>query len=203
MFETGSGNVDLVRMLRRVPGASAHSLTTAVYRLLPNDSDLSELFVLRRPALNLGFADGVARYHTSQDDIAHLHIGSLQHYGVQALSLARWLAEGPLPRPPTGDAVFFTLPGVGLVAYPEPLDYGVAVPVKGNPFDREIESMFRQMAQMTGGRAFFPNRIEELPDVYSQLRDELFGARRCLDNLRAGEGPTFLDERTSEAWKSG
>jgi Ca-activated chloride channel homolog len=54
--------------------------------------------------------------------------------------------------------------------------YGVAVPVKGHPLDREIESMFRQMAQMTGGRAFFPNRIEELPDVYSQLRDELFGA---------------------------
>ena len=51
--------------------------------------------------------------------MAHLNIGSLQHHGQQALALAHAFANGPLPRPRTGDAVFFELPGVGLVVYSE------------------------------------------------------------------------------------
>lgn len=54
--------------------------------------------------------------------------------------------------------------------------YSVAIPVKGHSLDREIEVMFRQMAQITGGNAFFPHRVEDLPGVYAQLRDELVGA---------------------------
>src|SRR5262249_38332858 len=38
-------------------------------------------------------------------------------HGQQALALARAFANGPLPRPRTGDAVFFDLPAVGLVVY--------------------------------------------------------------------------------------
>ena len=118
MFETGSGNLDVARVLRSAPDVSATSLSVTVYRLLPNDTDLSEIAVLGRPALNFAFADGVARYHTAHDDVAHLDQGSLQHHGSQALVLARAFGNGPLPRPATGDAVFFDLPGVGLVVYP-------------------------------------------------------------------------------------
>src|SRR5262249_40917979 len=39
--------------------------------------------------------------------------------GQQALALARAFANEPLPRPRTGDAVFFDLPVVGLVVYSE------------------------------------------------------------------------------------
>lgn len=84
---------------------------------MPNDTDLSELALLGTPALNFAFGDGADRYHTSHDDIAHLNKGSLQHHGQQALALARAFANGPLPRPRTGDAVFFDLPAVGLVVY--------------------------------------------------------------------------------------
>jgi Ca-activated chloride channel family protein len=38
---------------------------------------------------------------------------------------------------------------------------------------REAEFVLRQLAQETGGRAFFPNRIEDLHDVYAQIADEL------------------------------
>jgi VWFA-related protein len=31
----------------------------------------------------------------------------------------------------------------------------------------------RQFAQETGGRSFFPNRVEDLKDVYGQIADEL------------------------------
>ena len=38
---------------------------------------------------------------------------------------------------------------------------------------REAEFVLRTMAQDTGGRAFFPNRIEDLDGTYSRIADEL------------------------------
>ena len=38
---------------------------------------------------------------------------------------------------------------------------------------REAEFVMRQLAQETGGKAFFPARLEDLNDVYSQIADEL------------------------------
>jgi VWFA-related protein len=38
---------------------------------------------------------------------------------------------------------------------------------------REAEFVMRQLAQETGGRAFFPAKIEDLNGVYSQIADEL------------------------------
>ena len=119
MFETGLSNLDTTRVLRTVPGVTAGSLFTTIYRTMPNDTDLSELALLGTPALNFAFGDGADRYHTSHDDVAHLNVGSLQHHGQQALALARAFANGPLPRRRTGDAVFFDFPGVGLVVYSE------------------------------------------------------------------------------------
>lgn len=127
MFETGPGNLDVVRVLRRSlrRTARAPSLATFVYRRLPNDTDLSELAALDKPALNFAFIGGVDRYHTSQDDMAHLDPRTVQHHGMQALALARAFGNDSLPRPVTGDGVFFDLPVIGLVVYPE----GWAVPL--------------------------------------------------------------------------
>jgi hypothetical protein len=118
MFETGPGNQDAVSALRTARDVTAGSVFTTIYRTLPNDTDLSELALLGIPALNFAFADGVERYHTSRDDVAHLSLGSLQHHGLQMLALTKTLANGPLPRPKTGDAVFFDLPLIGMVIYP-------------------------------------------------------------------------------------
>jgi hypothetical protein len=125
MFETGVGDLDLVRVYRGAPNVNGTSLMVTVYRTLPNDTDLSELAMLGRPALNFAFADGVDRYHTTQDNVAQLDPGSVQHEGAQALAIARTLANGPLPRPVTGDAVFFDFPLIGLVLYPQ----GAALPL--------------------------------------------------------------------------
>jgi hypothetical protein len=127
MFETGPGNRDAVRKLRAAPDISAGSVFNTVYRTLPNDTDLSELAVLGLPALNFAFADGVERYHTSHDDLAHLDPGSLQNHGAQMLALARAFASDSLPRPKTGDAVYFDFPIVGLMIYPESLALPLAI----------------------------------------------------------------------------
>ena len=75
MFETGPGNLDAVRALRAARDVTAGSVFTTIYRTLPNDTDLSELALLGVPALNFAFADGVERYHTTHDDVAHLESG--------------------------------------------------------------------------------------------------------------------------------
>ena len=38
---------------------------------------------------------------------------------------------------------------------------------------READFVLRQLAQETGGRAFFPDDVNELPDIYRQISDEL------------------------------
>jgi peptidase M28-like protein len=131
MFETGPGNLDTVRVLRSVPGATADSVFTAIYRTMPNDTDLSELGLLGTPALNFAFGDGADRYHTSHDDVAHLNTGSLQHHGEQALALVRTFANGPLTRQRTEDAIFFELPAIGLVVYSEKWAMAVALVAAG------------------------------------------------------------------------
>src|SRR5687767_7221683 len=47
---------------------------------------------------------------------------------------------------------------------------GIDVQTKGF---REAEFVMRTLAQETGGRAFFPGRIEDLDGVYAQIADEL------------------------------
>ena len=125
MFETGPGNLDIVRALETAGSVTAGSTFTTIYHALPNDTDLSEFAVLNTPAMNFAFADGVERYHTSHDDVAHLDPRSVQHHGAQMLAVTRTLANGPLPRPTTGDGVFFDFPGLGLVVYPA----GLAIPL--------------------------------------------------------------------------
>ena len=72
-----------------------------------------------------------------------------------------------------------------LVSYEEVLDlakrsetaiYTIAITAKDAPLTkgfREAEFILRQFAQETGGRAFFPTRIEDLKEVYGQIADEL------------------------------
>jgi hypothetical protein len=127
MFETGAGNRDAVSALRAAGDVTAGSVFTTIYRALPNDTDLSELALLGAPALNFAFADGVQRYHTSHDDLAHLSAGSVQHQGAQMLAVAKKVASEDLPRPKTGDAVFFDLPLLGLVVYPVALAIPLAL----------------------------------------------------------------------------
>jgi Ca-activated chloride channel family protein len=72
-----------------------------------------------------------------------------------------------------------------LVTYEEVLDlakrsetalYTIGLQPKDAPASkgfREAEFVLRQLAQETGGRAFFIQRVEELKDVYGQISDEL------------------------------
>lgn len=72
-----------------------------------------------------------------------------------------------------------------LVSYEEVLElarrsetaiYAIGLQTRDAPHARgfrEAEFVLRQFAQETGGRAFFPSRVEELKAIYTQIADEL------------------------------
>jgi len=43
----------------------------------------------------------------------------------------------------------------------------------GRPKFKEAEFVLKQLSQETGGRAFFPNTVSDLPKIYDQISDEL------------------------------
>lgn len=58
---------------------------------------------------------------------------------------------------------------------------------------KEAEFVLRQFAQQTGGRAFFPNQVQELIGVYSQISDEL--------SSQYTVGYTSRNQRRDGSWR--
>jgi hypothetical protein len=117
MFESSPHNLELVRALGN-SGAPvfAASYTQAVYRSLDNDTDFSVFRAAGTPGLNFAFFANPGTYHAPSDSIAELATSSLRHHGAYALALGRSLAAERSPAS-GDDAVYFTVPAIGLVAY--------------------------------------------------------------------------------------
>ena len=58
---------------------------------------------------------------------------------------------------------------------------------------REAEFVLRTLARETGGRAFFPMKIDDLTDVYAQIADELASQYTI--------GYTSLNSKRDGAWR--
>lgn len=117
MFETSADNAALVRALAQsLPHPVTSSLFAAVYRELPNDTDLTVFRHAGIPGVNFAFIGDEQHYHTPLDNLARSSAASLQHEGESALALARKLAGGA-PVSAHGDAVFFDVLAVHVVAF--------------------------------------------------------------------------------------
>jgi len=127
MFETiGPADAPLIAALA-ASGARplANSLTSEVYRRLPNDTDLTIFARAQVPGFNLAFIGGLPAYHTALDRPAGLSRRSLQQIGDSALALAAQLAEQPLEAGAGGHEVYFNPLGTHLLTYPR----GLALPL--------------------------------------------------------------------------
>ncbi len=133
MFQTSPGNAELVRAFAdAVPHPTGDSSLVEFYRLLPNDTDLTNVLAAGRPGMNFAFIDQPVEYHTTGDSPANLDSGSVQGHGDAALGLARALGDRDLaPLDPAvsgaaspGDQTYFRVPG-GMLTYPS----GLAVPL--------------------------------------------------------------------------
>ena len=115
MFRTVGPAGGMVDQLGALSGrVTATSVTDAVFRIMPNDTDLTLFGGQGIAGLDFANAHGLTHYHQPLDSFANAAPGSLQHHGDHALGLVRLLAEpepsnaGPVP-------VYFTLPALGLV----------------------------------------------------------------------------------------
>jgi hypothetical protein len=119
MFETSQGNAWLIEQLARaLPHPMATSLTVAVYRLMPNDTDLT---VYRRhgmPGLNFAFVGGLSYYHSPEDTPDNLDPRTLQHQGENLLAMARHLGRLDLDDVRRDDVVYSSVLGRFVLSYP-------------------------------------------------------------------------------------
>src|SRR5207253_129548 len=73
MFETSEGNGWLIaEFARAVPHPLAASLSMDVYRLLPNDTNMTVFKRAGMAGLNFAFVGGLSAYHTPSDTPANL-----------------------------------------------------------------------------------------------------------------------------------
>ena len=118
MFETSRGNGWLVKQFAEAaPFPVGNSLAYEVYRLLPNDTDMSVFKRAGYAGMNFAYVDGLAHYHTQLDSVSELDQRSLQHHGLSLLSLSRRFGDLDLREVRRPNAVYFNLPGMKLVNY--------------------------------------------------------------------------------------
>ena len=110
MFETTAGNADWIARFDAATGAIvADSLSAAIYRALPRDTDLTILRQAPMAGFNFAFIGGVGHYHTPLDRLEDLDLRSVQHQGESVLALLSSLVRGELPSSGEKDAVYFPL----------------------------------------------------------------------------------------------
>lgn len=117
MFETSRPNAAAIdAFAKAVKRPFASSLSTDVYHLLPNDTDVTTYNERGWLALNFAMAGNETRYHSPGDDLAGLDPRSLQHMGDQALAVSGELSAG-LPHA-SGQRIFMDVLGRGFVQMP-------------------------------------------------------------------------------------
>lgn len=118
MFESSNNNAWLIDGLdQAAPAPISNSLANEVYRLLPNDTDLTVFKKAGWAGLNFAYIDGLTHYHTRLDDLGNTDERSLQHQGSYALALARYFGNVDLTRGGQGNAVYFNILGTALLHY--------------------------------------------------------------------------------------
>lgn len=122
LMETNGGNMNLIKKFSqakpRYPVAT--SLMYSVYKMLPNDTDLT---VFREDGnidgYNFAFIDDHFDYHTAQDTPERLDATSLEHQGTYLMPLLTYFAQADLNTLKSDtEFVYFNLPVLGMVYYP-------------------------------------------------------------------------------------
>ncbi len=128
MFETvGEDALPVALFSAGAPRPVTSSVFSAIYEVMPNNTDLTVFKRRGVNGLNFAFIGKPTHYHSSGDTLANLSPASLQHHGDNALAAVRGLAEADLSRPAKGDAVFFDVLSAFVVRWPKGLTLVLAV----------------------------------------------------------------------------
>lgn len=121
LFETSPNNNKVMDLYSQADAPWGYSLTTIVYRFLPNFTDFT---VLKDdiPGINFSSIDDINAYHVEDDNFDNINLNTIQHYGAQVEPILKeYLTSGKYTRPDAlkGDKemVFFAAPVVGLFSF--------------------------------------------------------------------------------------
>ncbi|MDZ7682110.1 MAG: M20/M25/M40 family metallo-hydrolase [Fodinibius sp.] len=108
MFETSSPNANLIpHFAKATPHPVANSLMYTVYKLLPNDTDMSVTKRAGLKGLNFAFTKDYLNYHTMQDRPENLSLASLQHQGTNLLGNIRHFGNISFSLDSSSEYVYF------------------------------------------------------------------------------------------------
>jgi hypothetical protein len=121
LMEVNNGNAALIQEFEKadVNYPTSNSLMYSIYKLLPNDTDLT---VFREngqiQGLNFAFIDDHFNYHTQQDDYQHLDPKSLAHNGSYLMPLLQYFSNSDIKDlKSTENFVYFNTP-FNFIIYP-------------------------------------------------------------------------------------
>ncbi len=118
LFQTSANNGAAARLFARsVKQPSATSLSTFVYNVLPNDTDLTPALKRDYVAYNLANIGRAEYYHSPKIDADALSQSTVQHMGSQGLDLTRALLSADGFPAKTPDATFFDVFGFFTIIY--------------------------------------------------------------------------------------
>jgi hypothetical protein len=127
MFETSRPNASAIALYAKTAAHPvANSLSTDVYRLMPNYTDVNSFSERGWLTLNIAPIGNETRYHSPGDDLAALDHRTLQHMGDQTLALAASMANGT-SGVSGGDRMFMDVAGRALISLPLALGVGLLV----------------------------------------------------------------------------
>ncbi len=124
LLETNGGNAGLIKhFIKAKPNFPVtNSLAYSVYKMLPNDTDLT---VLREQGningFNFAFIDDHVVYHTANDIPANLDKETLAHQGSYLMPLLDYFKDADLSDLNSEeDLIYFNLPFGKMISYPFP-----------------------------------------------------------------------------------
>ena len=122
LLETNSGNKKLIQefIAANPDYPVTNSLAYSVYKMLPNDTDLT---VLREQGningFNFAFIDDHFDYHTATDTPQNLDKETLAHQGSYLMPLLNYFSDRPLEDfESSEDLIYFNVPVLKMVQYP-------------------------------------------------------------------------------------
>lgn len=127
MFQTSSGNGKLIREFAAIaPVPVSNSFLADIYRLMPNDTDLTISLREGIPGLNFAYVGSWDKYHSAEDTIENVSMATLQHHGENALAVASRFGAMDLGDLKEPDAEYFNLFGK-LFYYPQSVNLPLTI----------------------------------------------------------------------------
>ncbi len=120
LFQTSPGDSRLIELYARsLPFYATSSLYAEIYRLLPNDTDLTLFIKQGFTAFNFAFSENVADYHTPLDRRDNLSRTTLQEQGDNMLAVASALEQTDYSGLKGADDVYLDIFGAWLPRMPK------------------------------------------------------------------------------------